>query len=106
MFELLYYQTADNLVPAEKWLDELKDYKGRAIIRARLDRLAHGNAGDHKFVGEGVWEMRISFGPGYRLYYGKDGMSTIILLYGGNKSTQRKDIRRAQGYWSDYRKMK
>jgi putative addiction module killer protein len=61
-----------------------------------------GNLGDHKRVGAGVWEARLVFGPGYRIYFGKDGKSIILLLVGGTKASQRKDIRRAQSFWRDY----
>ena len=77
------------------WLDTLKDIKGRARILARLDRLADGNPGDTKRVGAGVSELRINFGPGYRVYYTKRGRTIVILLCGGDKGTQQKDIERA-----------
>ncbi len=61
-----------------------------------------GNLGDHKSVGEGVWEARLPFGPGYRIYFGKDGAAMILLLVGGDKATQKKDIQRARRYWAEY----
>jgi putative addiction module killer protein len=61
-----------------------------------------GNLGDHKSVGAGVWEARLTFGPGDRLYFGKQGESIIVLLLGGAKASQARDIRRAQGFWHDY----
>lgn len=106
MKELRYYVAANGAVPAEEWLDGLRDRKGAAIIRTRLDRLAHGNPGDSKLVGEGVKEVRIHFGPGYRVYYGEEGKRFVILLYGGDKSTQSKDVRKAQEFWKDYRRKK
>ena len=78
-----------------RWLDNLGDRRGRAKILARLDRVAEGNLGDTKPVGEGVAELRIPFGPGYRMYYTKRRNIVIILLLGGDKSTQEKDIKRA-----------
>ena len=78
-----------------RWLDNLGDRRGRAKILARLDRVAVGNLGDTKPVGEGVAELRIPFGPGYRMYYTKRRNIVIILLLGGDKSTQEKDIKRA-----------
>ena len=78
-----------------RWLDALRDAKGRARILARLDRLAEGHAGDAKPVGEGVSELRIDVGPGYRVYYKKTGRIVIVLLCGGDKGTQRRDIERA-----------
>ncbi|MCC5652183.1 type II toxin-antitoxin system RelE/ParE family toxin [Nostoc sp. XA013] len=72
-------------------------------IRARLDRVEDGNLGDCKSVGEGVFELKIDYGPGYRLYFGEEGITIIILLCGGDKSTQKQDIDKAQEYWKDYR---
>lgn len=79
-----------------RWLDELRDIKARARILIRLDRLAEGNPGDVKPVGEGVSELRIDYGPGYRVYYKKQGRTIVILLSGGDKRTQKRDITRAQ----------
>lgn len=78
-----------------KWLDELKDLRARARIQARIERLASGNPGDVKPVGGGVSELRIDYGPGYRVYYIKHGIELIILLAGGDKSTQDADIKKA-----------
>jgi putative addiction module killer protein len=78
-----------------KWIDNLQDIRARARIQARIERLAMGNPGDVKPVGEGVSEMRIDHGPGYRVYYIKRERTTIILLAGGDKSTQAKDIKTA-----------
>lgn len=78
-----------------KWLDNLNDIHARARILARVERLATGNPGDVKPVGEGVSELRIDYGPGYRVYYKKYGRELIILLAGGDKHTQAKDIRTA-----------
>ena len=78
-----------------RWLDSLADLRGRAKILSRLDRVADGNMGDAKPVGKGVSELRIRFGPGYRVYYAKRGNTVIILLLGGDKSSQEKDIQRA-----------
>ncbi len=75
-----------------KWIDGLRDIRARARVLARIERLAAGNAGDVKSVGEGVSEMRIDYGPGYRVYFRKRGRSLVILLAGGDKSSQRRDI--------------
>ena len=75
-----------------KWIDSLRDINARARILVRVERLAAGNPGDVKPVGEGVSELRISYGPGYRVYFKQQGHELIILLAGGNKSTQSKDI--------------
>jgi len=87
----------------EEWFDDLKDLAGKAAIHKRIDRVAKGNFGDHRPVGGGVFEIRIHFGPGYRVYYGEDGPRIILLLCGGDKGTQRKDISKAQELWADYR---
>lgn len=79
-----------------KWIDALQDLKGRARILARIERLAAGNPGDVAPVGEGVSELRIDFGPGYRVYFKKKGKEIVILLAGGDKSSQEKDIRVAK----------
>jgi len=78
-----------------RWIDGLRDIRGRARVLARIERLAAGNAGDVAPVGEGVSELRIDHGPGYRVYFKKRGHRLIILLAGGDKSTQSKDIRAA-----------
>lgn len=76
-----------------QWLDGLSDIQARARVFARIDRLADGNPGDVKPVGEGVSELRIAYGPGYRVYYTMRGQALIILLAGGGKQTQAKDIK-------------
>jgi putative addiction module killer protein len=78
-----------------QWMSQLRDARGKAKIAARIDRLAQGNPGDVAPVGEGVSEMRVHFGPGYRVYFGRRGEEIVILLCGGNKSTQKRDIRLA-----------
>ena len=78
-----------------EWLDDLRDLQARARVQARLERLAGGNPGDVKPVGEGVSELRINYGPGYRVYFKEQGRQTIILLAGGDKRTQAKDIKTA-----------
>jgi len=78
-----------------KWLDGLRDIRARARIQVRVERLAAGNAGDVKPVGEGVSELRINYGPGYRVYYTRRGSEMIILLAGGDKSGQASDIKTA-----------
>jgi putative addiction module killer protein len=77
------------------WLDNLADRKARARVQARIERLANGNPGDVRPVGEGVSEMRIDYGPGYRVYYTRTGQEILILLAGGDKRTQEADIKAA-----------
>ena len=78
-----------------RWLDGLRDIQARARVLARIERLAAGNAGDVRPVGEGVSEMRIDYGPGYRVYYTKRGREVVVLLAGGVKRTQATDIKTA-----------
>ena len=96
------YQTAEGKAPLTDWLVGL-DGAARARIVARLDRLKAGLLGDWKSVGGGLCELRIDHGPGYRVYYGQEGKTLILLLWGGDKSTQAKDIETAHAYWKDYK---
>jgi putative addiction module killer protein len=95
------YVNADGKSPFREWLRRLTKAAG-ALIQLRVQRFELGNLGDHKNVGEGVWEARVMFGAGYRIYFGKDGDSIIVLLAGGDKGSQARDIARARGFWSDY----
>jgi putative addiction module killer protein len=95
------YLTADGRNPFREWLGTL-DVAVRARVQARLLRFELGNLGDHKSLGAGVWEARLAFGPGYRIYFAKEGDSMIVLLVGGTKAFQGRDIRRAQELWRDY----
>ena len=104
--ELLEYVTEEGTIPFRKWLDDLKDISARARVRVRLNRIRLGNFGDCKSVGEGVSELRVKHGPGYRVYFGRSGNTVVILLCGGDKKTQSKDIRTAQRYWADYQRRK
>jgi putative addiction module killer protein len=101
---LLLYATELEEAPFSLWLDSLQDLKTRARIKKRLDRLRLGNLGDYKSVGEGVFELRIDCGPGYRVYYGNVDLTIILLLCGGNKDTQEKDIDLAKQFWNDFKK--
>lgn len=96
------YETEDGKRPFKLWLDSLRDKIMVARINARLSRVELGNFGDAKSVGNGVMELRLIFGSGYRIYYGIDGKKLVVLLTGGDKSTQNKDIKTAHDYWSDY----
>lgn len=101
--EIRNYLTVDGKNIFDEWLDSLRDRRAKAKIRVRLDRVEDGNLGDFKSVGEGVFELRIDYGPGYPIYFGQEGIIIIILLCGGDKSTQKQDIDKAQEYWKDYR---
>lgn len=104
--EVREYQAVDGKTPVARWLSDLKDPAARARIVARFDRLKAGLLGDWKTVGESVCELRIDVGPGYRVCYAQDGKALIILLCGGDKRSQAKDIERAHAYWKDYKARK
>ena len=101
MLTIREYITANGRNPFREWLESL-DRKVRARIQARVLRFEQGNLGDHKNLGAGVWEARLDFGPGYRLYFGKEESIIIILLAGGTKASQESDIKRAEKFWWDY----
>ena len=86
-----------------RWRARLKDERARAMIASRLDRLAFGNAGDVKPVGQGISELRIDYGPGFRVYFTRHGKEIIILLCGGDKSSQAKDIETAKRLAKEWR---
>jgi putative addiction module killer protein len=90
VFQLLRTEVFD------QWLSSLADQRAVAKIASRVERLVHGNPGDVKPVGEGVSEMRINYGPGYRVYYKQTGRTIVIVLCGGDKASQERDIRRAK----------
>ena len=101
---ILTYVKPDGNTPFNDWLEALRDRKARAIIRTRINRVRLGNLGDCRSVGEGVNELRIKFGAGYRVYFGQEGETIIILLSGGDKSSQDQDIKQAKKYWKDYQR--
>jgi putative addiction module killer protein len=103
-FELEYYVTAAGKKPFKEWLEGLKDVAARAKIRVRLDRVRLGNLGDNRSVGGGVYELRVDYGPGYRIYYACESECIILLLLGGDKSKQKKDIDVAKEFWSDHKR--
>ncbi len=88
--------------PFTQWLYDLKDSVGRKRILIRITRLEQGNYGDCEPVGEGVSELRMFFGPGYRVYFGEDADNIVVLLCGGDKGSQQQDIKKAQAYWQEY----
>ena len=106
LIETIAYQTLQGKIPYQEWLQSLRDSQMKARIRTRVDRLRLGNFGDCKNVGAGVSELRMHFGPGYRLYFAQDGQTLVVLLCGGDKSTQNRDIERALLYWQDYKRRK
>ncbi|MFZ3091046.1 MAG: type II toxin-antitoxin system RelE/ParE family toxin [Nitrospirota bacterium] len=105
-FEIDYYINKEGKKPFREWLENLKDITARAKIRIRLDRARLGNLGDNRSVGEGVRELRIDYGPGYRIYFALEGNRLLLLLLGGDKSRQAKDIDRAKEFWRDHKRGK
>jgi len=105
MVELRQYQTVGNRSPYAVWFAGLDAVAAAKVVTA-LVRLEAGNTSSVKAVGEGMSELRIDFGPGYRVYFGWYGLELVILLGGGTKKRQNADIRKAQGYWSDYKTRK
>src|SRR5437773_655737 len=104
MIEIRRYMTPSGRDVFEDWLDSLKDEVAAARINARISRLAQESFGDCKPVGEGVWELRIDWGPGYRVYYALIERTCVLLLCGGDKRRQRADIARAIDYLRDYKR--
>ena len=100
--KLIVFADGDGNEPFTKWLGGLRDKQGRKRIETRLLRLEQGNYGDCESVGEGVSELRMFFGPGYRVYFGEDTKNIVVLLCGGDKSTQDRDIEAAKAYWKEY----
>jgi putative addiction module killer protein len=105
MLELRYYVAEDGHQPFAEWFADLEPTVRAKVTRA-IARLAHGNLSNVKSVGAGVLEYRIDFGPGYRVYFGRDGGTLVILLTGGTKRRQQRDIQAACGYWQDYKRRK
>lgn len=101
--EIRKYQDRNGRVPFDEWMSALTDNRARKRIKIRIDRLMIGLEGDWKPVGAGVREIRIPEGKGYRVYYGWDGEAAVILLCGGDKDSQSRDIELAKKYWRDYR---
>jgi putative addiction module killer protein len=104
MIELREYRLPNGKAPFSEWLRDLRDREARARIRVRLNRVRLGNFGDSTPLGEGLFELRLMFGPGYRVYFGREGDRLVLLLCGGDKKTQEKDIGRARAAWEDYKR--
>ena len=97
--QLKIYVTEDGRKPFIEWLESLEDKTIRYRIKERLNRVALGNLGDHKFISDGVYELRLVFGSGYRIYYGNEGKEIILLLCGGDKSSQKRILKRLLHIW-------
>jgi len=106
MFELRNYLTKTGRDVFTQWHIGLKDHKARRAIDRRLMSVELGNFGDCKPCQDGVWELRVDVGPGYRVYYARDGQTVILLLCGGDKRTQQADIAKACAYWQDWKNRK
>jgi putative addiction module killer protein len=104
MIELLRYQREDGREPFTEWLDAVRDSVAQARIRVRLRQVQSGNFGDSEPVGEGVIELRVHVGAGYRVYCGRHGASVVLLLCGGDKRSQAADIKRAKALWSEWKR--
>src|SRR5262245_4160628 len=104
--QIRVYRTRAGRLPFVEWLRSLNDLRGKQKIQARIDRVSLGNFGHTRSVGEGVQELKVDFGPGYRIYFGLDGLELVILLCGGVKGSQHEDIKQAKGYWRDYKEAK
>ena len=100
--EVRHYLTSAGRDPYQAWLDRLKDLRARVAIQRRVDRVTSGHFGDHKSCRDGVSELRVDVGPGYRVYYARHGSAVIVLLCAGDKRTQVSDIDMAVTYWADY----
>jgi putative addiction module killer protein len=102
--EIRKLELEDGKAPFDEWFDSLRDKKVQVAVDARLARVRAGNFGDFRSVDGGVFELRLDLGPGLRVYYGLHGQQIVVLLGGGDKSRQQRDIRRAQQLWQQFKK--
>ena len=100
---ITYFKLQNGRVPFDEWVRVLRDARAKTKIVQRIDQLALNNPGDHKPCRQGVWEMRIDEGPGYRIYYAHEGKNTYLLLLGGDKRKQQADIDQAVAWWQEHR---
>lgn len=100
--QVIVYTQEDGKEPFTEWLYNLRDVMGRKRILARVSRLQQGNYGDCEPVGDGISELRLFFGSGYRVYFGEENNHIVVLLCGGDKGSQGKDIEQAKAYWKEY----
>jgi putative addiction module killer protein len=107
LLKTIIYKTDSGKEPFSKWLFDL-DKITRSIVIARIKRVTLGNFGDCKLLkkANGVWELRIDYGSGFRIYFGRDGYTVVVLLIGGDKGSQERDIDKAQEYWLTYKESK
>src|SRR3989338_2080245 len=103
---MAYYVAQNGYIPFQDWFDSLHDFNAQVIINARLNRRRVGNIGKCASLGLGIDEMKIYYGPGYRIYFARAGSKIILLLCGGDKSTQSEDVRTAYRYWQNYKEQR
>lgn len=103
MFEIQHYRTAQGVDLFDRWIEGLRDRKVVAKVLTRINRVSLGNFGDYRALDGGVSELRIDWGPGYRVYFARVGKVILLLLSGGDKTTQQKDIENAKAYLQDYK---
>lgn len=101
--QVVLYADETGYEPFQTWIDSLRDTQGRRRILKRLLRVQQGNYGDVEPIGEGLSELRLFFGPGYRVYFGEDAGNIVVILCGGDKSSQDRDIENAKAYWQEYK---
>jgi putative addiction module killer protein len=100
--QILRYATPSGRKPVSEWFAAQRDNKVASAVEVRIDRVRIGLFGDHRYIGQGLWELRIHFGAGYRVYFLRDGARVVILLCVGDKRSQRRDIHKAQQHAADY----
>lgn len=101
---ILHYVTEGGEDLYQEWIDGLRDTRARVAIQRRVDRLSNANFGDHRYCRDGVWELRIDLGPGYRVYYAAAGAAIVLLLSGSDKRAQSAEIERAVACWKDWQR--
>ena len=101
--EVVAYEAANGNCPFEAWWDSIRDQRSRDILKSRMARIRLGNLGDVRALGNGIHEFKIDIGPGYRIYFGNVG-GRVVLLTGGDKKTQKKDVKNSLDYLTDYRR--
>lgn len=102
--EIRVYQAKNGREPFNDWLDTIRDLRTQDRIQSRLARLEDGNFGDCQSIGNGVYELRLHFGAGYRVYFGRIDKTFLLLLCGGDKTSQKRDIERAKTFWLEYKR--
>ena len=101
--QVVFYETQDRRIPFDEWLNSIRDVRTKTVITTRVRRIKLGSLGEYKSVGKSVCELKIDYGSGYRIYFGQVGTTIVVILCGGDKSSQSDDILIAQKYWKDYR---